>query len=92
MGCDDRDVVRDELRYAAAALRFACDLGRARLDAGPSVAIARLPASTRDALASTLSPVLAEHRRLWPLRSRPGGLDASASWYGRLLNALVGQR
>ena len=35
-----------------------------------------------------LRPVLAEHRRLWLERSRPGGLDASCTHYQRLIDEL----
>jgi hypothetical protein len=42
----------------------------------------------RAALAALLEPLIAEHRSLWLQRSRPGGLDRSARWLERILEAL----
>jgi len=77
-----------ELRWSAALLRFACDLGTARLTAADGRPLSALPASTRGALADALAPLIAEHRTLWLESSRPGGLDRSARWLERVLAAL----
>jgi hypothetical protein len=77
-----------ELRAAAALLRFSCDLGRARLEAGDGRPLSALDARTRAALADDLAERIAEHRTLWLESSRPGGLDRSARWLERVLEAL----
>jgi len=43
----------------------------------------------RDGLAARLRPLIAEHRRLWLTRDRPGGLDESAAWLERVLALLA---
>jgi hypothetical protein len=65
----DAEVVVAEMRWAADLLAWTCRFGRARLEA-----------TTRTALRDDLAQLAAEHRRLWMLRNRPGGLDESASW------------
>ena len=47
--------------------------------------IASMPSGTRCRLASELGPLIEEYRRLWTIRSRPGGLDDSVTrWEGML--------
>jgi hypothetical protein len=41
--------------------------------------IAAMPAETRRRLATELGPLIEEYRRLWSIRSRPGGLDDSVT-------------
>jgi hypothetical protein len=77
-----------ELRWASELLRFACLLGETRLEAGNGRPLHALERRTRAPLASFLAPVIAEHRSLWLERSRPGGLDRSARWLERILEAL----
>lgn len=77
-----------ELRWAAALLCFSCDLGTTRLLAGDSRPVSSLPATTRSTLADDLAARIAEHRTLWLESSRPGGLDRSARWLERVLEAL----
>jgi hypothetical protein len=48
-------------------------------------AITSVDASTRATLAAELRPLIAEHRRLWLARNRPGGLEDSVSWLEHLL-------
>lgn len=78
----------EELRWAADLTRMACHLGRARLAAGPGTPVSAVPAPLRASLADELRPLVATHRRLWPARSRPGGLEASAGWLERVLTRL----
>jgi len=33
--------------------------------------------------------IIKEHRRLWLLRSRPGGLDDSCRYYGQVIEEIV---
>jgi len=77
-----------ELSWASELLRFACMLGEARLEAGDGKPLCGLRPHARLRLANFLVPIIAEHRRLWLERSRPGGLDRSARWLERILEAL----
>ncbi len=65
----DALLIRDELRNAAAMLRYACERGRRRLRDG------QLPPRPDPAL----EPIVAEHRQLWLARNRPGGLESSVA-------------
>ncbi len=80
MARPDAAQIADEFRNAAALLRHACKLGIARLQAEGGE-IARIPAEVRQELAEELEGILAEYRRLWLVRNRPGGLSDSV---GRL--------
>ena len=62
-------LIKDELRNAAAMLRYACERGRRRLRED------RLP----DPDHATMSAIVREHRRLWMARNCAGGLDRSVS-------------
>jgi hypothetical protein len=81
-------VVARELTWAANLLRFACNLGFERLRVADGRPIGALPEDVRRQLAARLEPLITEHRALWLLRSRPGGLDRSARWLERILEAL----
>lgn len=76
-----------EVRWVAAVLAFSSELGLARLEAGEAP-LEALPAARRERLTQELAPLVAEHRRLWLERSRPGGLERSARWLERVLAAL----
>ena len=66
----DAQLIADEIRNAAETLLFACRHGRRRLGVE----------KTPDAeLVASLREIVAEHRRLWLGRNRPGGLDDSCS-------------
>jgi hypothetical protein len=86
MARPDAELVRDELRHAAALLTFACRLGKARLEA--HYAAGHIPAGGRRQLAADLEELTAEYRRLWLRRSRPGGLADSAGRFGAVLKTL----
>ena len=64
----DAVLVADEIRNAAAMLRFACHQGRRRLG---------VATMADDALLAWLDDIIAEHRRLWLARNRVGGLADS---------------
>ena len=83
-------VLRRELVWAARLLAWAAQLGRIRLAAGGSVPLGELRSPARRSLGDALRPLVEEHRALWPLRSRPGGLARSAGWLERLENGLHG--
>jgi hypothetical protein len=68
MDRDDADLIRDEIRNAAAMLKYATHRGRSqrgdeRIDC--------------DLLANERKAIAAEHQRLWLVRNRPGGLRDS---------------
>jgi hypothetical protein len=60
------------------------------LPAHVSEEIAAMPSETRRRLASELGPLIAEYRRLWRARSRPGGLDDSVTRWEAMLAAYRG--
>jgi hypothetical protein len=66
----DADLIKAEVRNAAAMLRHACRRGRWLLDrsAHPAAELAR-----------ELGGIVAEHKRLWLARNRPGGLPDSVA-------------
>jgi len=78
----DADLVADEIGATAALLRLSCHDARLRL-AGDGT-LGSVPAADRAALAQGAEQHLAEHRRLWSRRFRPGGLEDSAAWLGHL--------
>jgi len=79
-----------ELAWAAELLGCACALGRARLEAGDGRPLPALDGRVRGALGERLGLAVRGHRELWLERSRPGGLDRSARWLERVLEALRG--
>lgn len=89
-GTDEGVLAQQELAWAAELLRFACSLGEWRLEAGAGRRLEELPEHRRTKLAEFLEPLIERHRELWLLRSRPGGLDRSARWLERILEALRG--
>ena len=82
----DAELVRDELRHAAALLAFACRFGKARLEAHYEGG--DMPAGDRRRLAAELEELVAEYRRLWLERSRPGGLSDSAGRFAAVMKVL----
>jgi hexosaminidase len=70
-------LVRAELDWVAGMLRFACRLGRARLEAGRGQPTSAIPANRRRTLARRLDRRIDELSPLWLARSRPGGLENS---------------
>ena len=77
-----------EVSWARSLMIFAARLGRLRLEAGSGVPLGGLSTNRRTQLARELEPLIAKHRSLWLERSRPGGLDRSARWLERILEAL----
>ncbi len=82
---DDARVLDAEFGLVADLMRHACRLGIARLTAKTG-AVASIPAASRAALAEDLSRIVGEHRRVWRLRNRPGGLADSAARMESLLS------
>jgi hexosaminidase len=77
--------VRDELRWVVDACEFAVALGRARAALGTGTHMSDLPIDVAEGLDRRLTLLVAEHRALWTVRSRPGGLRESAARFERLL-------
>lgn len=67
----------DELRWSSHILRFACEYG-AQLLSTHDTSIEQIPENIRAKLARQLEKLIEEYRRLWTLRSRPGGLEESS--------------
>jgi hexosaminidase len=72
----------DELAHTVTVARIAADRALARREAHP------LPPDLARTLADRLEAASAEHRRLWLMRSRRGGLDASSAHYERTIAEL----
>ncbi len=85
---DDAPLLMDELRWMIDVLVFACDFGLARLATPAGSATTTIEADARKTLSRRLRPIIAEHRRSWSLRDRPGGLNESTSWLERVLPLL----
>jgi len=88
MARPDAELIADEFRNGAALLRHACRLGIARLQTEGGE-IASIPMETRRALASELEEIMAEYRRLWLRRNRPGGLADSVGRMERLVTTYL---
>lgn len=72
IGRPDAALIRDELAHTAALMRHACRRAALSLDPAPLADPAR-----RADLLRELQALIAEQRRLWLARSRPGGLEDS---------------
>ena len=82
---DDAETARAELTNAVALVTVLIDDARARLEG--DLTLPGIPEPTRAGLAERMDAVVAEHRRLWLARNRPGGLADSAAWLERLRDA-----
>ncbi|HLI73524.1 MAG TPA: family 20 glycosylhydrolase, partial [Acidimicrobiales bacterium] len=74
--------VLDEARAMAALLRLSATDAQLRL-AGDGT-LGSVSGTDRRQLAHQLDDVVAEHRRLWALRYRPGGMSDSVAWFDNL--------
>ena len=78
----DAALIADEIRNGAAMLHFACHRRRHQLG---------VDEIDRDDLRERLDGIIAEHRRLWLSRNRPGGLHTSVSRMDKVLQAYAGK-
>src|SRR5437764_11691430 len=78
----DGALVLDELRAGAALVSLMCRDARLRLEGDGW--LSSIPAAQRQELADELDGLIAEHRRLWLARNRPGGLEDSVGWLAHL--------
>jgi hypothetical protein len=83
-GRDDAALLNAEFAMASDLMRHACRFGIARLTA-PSGDVASIPGPSRAALATDLTRIVAEYRRVWLQRNRVGGLNDSVGRLERLL-------
>ncbi len=84
MARSDAPQIREEFRWAAAALSFAAHLGAARLEA-EGVLPHALPEAMRTGLVAELRGLIARRRGLWLARHRPGGLSDALARLERAL-------
>ena len=80
----DSGLISDEFRLGASMQKHACRLGQALVNTGGKN-VSEIGRGERKKLADELGPIVEEFRRLWLLRSRPGGLSHSAGLLERLL-------
>jgi len=82
----DADLLRAEFEFTFAIVAHSCHMGLARAEfLAPTTAA--IPADRRRQLALELEPLIAEYRRLWLLRSRPGGLIDSVARFEKVLTS-----
>ena len=77
------ELIDREVRHGAALALHACRLGRARIQAGGTMAA--IPPGVRAQLAGDLRALIGEFRELWLERNRPGGLEDSVARFGGVL-------
>jgi hexosaminidase len=77
-----------ELKFTSRLLRFACSLGRLRL-ATENLDVMEIDKKNRNSLAEELGRIIIEYKRLWLLRSRPGGFRESADRFEALKELLL---
>jgi len=80
----DAQQIADEVSNAAKLLRHACSLAIVRLQTTDGK-ISSIPQNVRKELAGDLAEIINEHKRLWLLRNRQGGLADSAARMERIL-------
>ena len=78
----DADLVRAEAHATATLLALLVDVGRERVKADGTLASA--DDATLASFTERVDAIETEHRRIWSLRNRPGGLDESTANFDRL--------
>ncbi len=68
--------LKDELLFTAALLKHGCELGRLQLSTR-NFTIGEISSDDRKQLSREIIPLIAEYKRLWKRRYRPGGLQES---------------
>jgi len=76
--------ITDEVSNAAKLLRHACSLAIVWLETTDGK-ISNIPQNVRKELAGDLAEIINEHKRLWLLRNRQGGLADSAARMEKIL-------
>ncbi len=73
------ELIEAELNHTLEVTDFAIRKALLKLDSD------KISADERKNLINRMRDIIAEHRRLWSLRSRPGGLDDSCRYYERII-------
>jgi hypothetical protein len=76
---EDAELLPRELELGRDLAALGVTLGQLRLAAGGG-SLDSVPRAQRMELHAPLQDLVARHRALWPLRHRPGGLEASSGW------------
>jgi hexosaminidase len=83
VGPDFDNQILEELIFTASLMLHGCRLGRHQFST-PGVGVREISAPIRRELEKEISTLIAEYRRLWLTRSRPGGLDDSTARFEKL--------
>ncbi len=75
--CIDKEIILVEIQQAASLAKFGIHLGLARLDALENKT-KNIPQNKKQKLALELKSLIENHKKLWLLRNRPGGLQDSS--------------
>ncbi len=82
LNCSDNKIVVAEMTLAVNLAKFACKIGLARIDV-PTQKLEKASASKRKALSAEFENLIKEHKKLWIVRNRPGGLHKSVEKFER---------
>jgi len=77
MVTEDANIIKTEITLAVNMAKLGCKIGLARL-AIPTQELKKISASKRKELATEYENLIEEHKKLWTLRNRSGGLHISA--------------
>ena len=84
---EDAKIIKAEMTLAVNMAKLACKIGLARIDVSTKE-LGKVSASKRKALSTEYKNLIEEHKKLWILRNRPGGLQVSAGNLERGLQEL----
>ncbi|MDB4335175.1 family 20 glycosylhydrolase [bacterium] len=84
--CENSDILIAEINQAAQLALHGCKNGIARLKAKDNE-VENIVQTTKDELISDLTPLIKNHRKLWIIRNRKGGLSDSEDKLKSLLEA-----
>ena len=73
---EDANIIKAEMILAVHMAKLACKIGLARIDVSTKE-LEKVSVSKRKALSTEYRSVIEEHKKLWTLRNRPGGLYLS---------------
>jgi len=82
IGSKDAKIIKDEMTLAVNFAVLACKIGLARIGVSTKE-LGKVPSSKRKILATEYKNLIEEHKKLWIVRNRPGGLHISAGNYER---------
>lgn len=88
--CADADIVLAEIRQACSLAKHGIHLGEARLQV-KSYQTLDIPLAKRKNLAAELQKIIDNHKRLWIIRNRPGGLQDSAGRMQKIHDYYLGK-